>query len=130
MSMRPRRARYEETAARPLQQVAQVAWPLEGAETRANPGVASERWRQGHLAIVVGEINPIEPVLNPAPLTNAFTGDLLGLAPLRLRIQLAAPSARSPKQGSGHHFFILRRKAEASGLVHKLAPTRPVMTRL
>ncbi|MBV8392140.1 MAG: GTP cyclohydrolase II, partial [Alphaproteobacteria bacterium] len=66
---------YEQTAARNLQQVAQAHVPLEGAE---NARILAWRPSDGgkeHLAIVVGEIDPTEPVLIRLH-SECFTGDL------------------------------------------------------
>ena len=68
---------YEDTASRNLQQVAQAHVPLEGAE---NARILAWRPSDGgkeHLAIVVGEIDPTEPVLIRLH-SECFTGDLLG----------------------------------------------------
>ena len=67
---------YEDTASRNLQQVAQAHVPLEGAE---NARILAWRPSDGgkeHLAIVVGEIDPTEPVLIRLH-SECFTGDLL-----------------------------------------------------
>jgi GTP cyclohydrolase II len=91
-------ASYEETASRTLQQVAQAHVPLEGAE---NARILAWRPSDGgkeHLAIVVGEIDPTEPVLIRLH-SECFTGDLLGLAALRLRRAVAQRHRRDRQAG-------------------------------
>src|SRR6266436_1574581 len=83
---------YEDTASRNLQQVAQAHVPLEGAE---NARILAWRPSDGgkeHLAIVVGEIDPTEPVLIRLH-SECFTGDLLGSLGFDADERIYAPAA-------------------------------------
>ena len=87
---------YEETASRNLQQVAQAHVPLEGAE---NARILAWRPSDGgkeHLAIVVGEIDPTEPVLIRLH-SECFTGDLLGSLRCDCGVQLRGAIAELAK---------------------------------
>ena len=112
-------ASYEETAARTLQQVAQAHVPLEGAE---NARILAWRPSDGgneHLAIVVGEIDPTEPVLIRLH-SECFTGDLLGSPALRLRRPAARRDrSRSPSWARGVLLY-LAQEGRGIGLVNKL----------
>ena len=93
-------AAYEETASRNLQQVAQAHVPLEGAE---NARILAWRPSDGgkeHLAIVVGEIDPTEPVLIRLH-SECFTGDLLGSLRCDCGVQLRGAIAQIAQHGSG-----------------------------
>jgi GTP cyclohydrolase II len=92
-------ASYEEIAARNLQQVAQANVPLEGAE---NARILAWRPSDGgkeHLAIVVGEIDPTEPVLIRLH-SECFTGDLLGSLRCDCGVQLRGAMTRSTPTSS------------------------------
>jgi hypothetical protein len=68
---------YMTTAANSLKQVSDARVPLENAE---NARVVAFRPRDGgieHLAIIIGEIDPTEPVLVRLH-SECFTGDLIG----------------------------------------------------
>jgi GTP cyclohydrolase II len=109
---------YEESAARNLQQVAQARVPLEGAE---NARILAWRPSDGgkeHLAIVVGEIDPIEPVLIRLH-SECFTGDLLGSLRCDCGIQLRSAITEIAKQGSGILLY-LAQEGRGIGLVNKL----------
>jgi GTP cyclohydrolase II len=109
---------YEETAARNLQQVAQAHVPLEGAE---NARILAWRPSDGgkeHLAIVVGEIDPTEPVLIRLH-SECFTGDLLGSLRCDCGVQLRGAIAEIAKQGSGVLLY-LAQEGRGIGLVNKL----------
>lgn len=109
---------YEENAARNLQQVAQARVPLEGAE---NARILAWRPSDGgkeHLAIVVGEIDPIEPVLIRLH-SECFTGDLLGSLRCDCGVQLRSAIAEIAKQGSGVLLY-LAQEGRGIGLVNKL----------
>ena len=117
MSMPPT-CSYEETAARNLQQVAQARVPLEGAE---NARILAWRPSDGgkeHLAIVVGEIDPTEPVLIRLH-SECFTGDLLGSLRCDCGVQLRGAIAEIAKQGSGVLLY-LAQEGRGIGLVNKL----------
>jgi GTP cyclohydrolase II len=109
---------YEETAARNLQQVAQAHVPLEGAE---NARILAWRPSDGgkeHLAIVVGEIDPTEPVLIRLH-SECFTGDLLGSLRCDCGVQLRGAIAEIARQGSGVLLY-LAQEGRGIGLVNKL----------
>jgi GTP cyclohydrolase II len=109
---------YEEVAARNLQQVAQAHVPLEGAE---NARILAWRPSDGgkeHLAIVVGEIDPTEPVLIRLH-SECFTGDLLGSLRCDCGVQLRGAIDQIAKQGSGVLLY-LAQEGRGIGLVNKL----------
>ena len=109
---------YEDTASRNLQQVAQAHVPLEGAE---NARILAWRPSDGgkeHLAIVVGEIDPTEPVLIRLH-SECFTGDLLGSLRCDCGVQLRGAIAELAKQGSGVLLY-LAQEGRGIGLVNKL----------
>jgi GTP cyclohydrolase II len=109
---------YEETASRNLQQVAQAHVPLEGAE---NARILAWRPSDGgkeHLAIVVGEIDPTEPVLIRLH-SECFTGDLLGSLRCDCGVQLRGAIAQLNKAGSGVLLY-LAQEGRGIGLVNKL----------
>jgi len=109
---------YEETASKNLQQVAQAHVPLEGAE---NARILAWRPSDGgkeHLAIVVGEIDPTEPVLIRLH-SECFTGDLLGSLRCDCGLQLRGAIVELAKQGSGVLLY-LAQEGRGIGLVNKL----------
>ncbi|GEP61986.1 GTP cyclohydrolase II [Reyranella soli] len=109
---------YEEISARNLQQVAQAHVPLEGAE---NARILAWRPSDGgkeHLAIVVGEIDPTEPVLIRLH-SECFTGDLLGSLRCDCGVQLRGAIAEIAKRGSGVLLY-LAQEGRGIGLVNKL----------
>jgi len=111
-------ASYEDTAARTLQQVAQARVPLEGAE---NARILAWRPSDGgkeHLAIVVGEIDPTEPVLIRLH-SECFTGDLLGSLRCDCGLQLRGAIEQIAKLGSGVLLY-LAQEGRGIGLVNKL----------
>jgi GTP cyclohydrolase II len=109
---------YEDNAARNLQQVAQASVPLEGAE---NARILAWRPSDGgkeHLAIVVGEIDPTQPVLIRLH-SECFTGDLLGSLRCDCGVQLRGAIAEIARQGSGVLLY-LAQEGRGIGLVNKL----------
>src|SRR6201991_1651110 len=109
---------YEEISARNLQQVAQAQVPLEGAE---NARILAWRPSDGgkeHLAIVVGEIDPTEPVLIRL-YSECLTGDLLGSLRCDCGVQLRGAIEQLNKQGSGVLLY-LAQEGRGIGLVNKL----------
>jgi len=109
---------YEETASKNLQQVAQAHVPLEGAE---NARILAWRPSDGgkeHLAIVVGEIDPTEPVLIRLH-SECFTGDLLGSLRCDCGLQLRGAITELAKLGSGVLLY-LAQEGRGIGLVNKL----------
>jgi len=109
---------YEENSSRNLHQVAQANVPLEGAE---NARILAWRPSDGgkeHLAIVVGEIDPTEPVLIRLH-SECFTGDLLGSLRCDCGVQLRGAIAELAKHGSGVLLY-LAQEGRGIGLVNKL----------
>jgi GTP cyclohydrolase II len=109
---------YEQNSSRNLHQVAQANVPLEGAE---NARILAWRPSDGgkeHLAIVVGEIDPTEPVLIRLH-SECFTGDLLGSLRCDCGVQLRGAIAELAKQGSGVLLY-LAQEGRGIGLVNKL----------
>src|SRR5215204_5695950 len=109
---------YEENSSRNLQQVAQAHVPLEGAE---NARILAWRPSDGgkeHLAIVVGEIDPTEPVLIRLH-SECFTGDLLGSLRCDCGVQLRGAITEIAKRGSGVLLY-LAQEGRGIGLVNKL----------
>src|SRR5947207_15238274 len=107
---------YEDTAARNLQQVAQAHVPLEGAE---NARILAWRPSDGgkeHLAIVVGEIDPTEPVLIRLH-SECFTGDILGSLRCDCGVQLRGAITEIAKLGSGVMLY-LAQEGRGLGLVN------------
>jgi len=109
---------YEETASRNLQQVAQAHVPLEGAEKARILAWRPSDGGKEHLAIVVGEIDPTEPVLIRLH-SECFTGDLLGSLRCDCGLQLRGAITEIAKQGSGVLLY-LAQEGRGIGLVNKL----------
>jgi GTP cyclohydrolase II len=98
--------------------VAQAHVPLEGAE---NARILAWRPSDGgkeHLAIVVGEIDPTEPVLIRLH-SECFTGDLLGSLRCDCGLQLRGAIEQIAKLGSGVLLY-LAQEGRGIGLVNKL----------
>jgi len=109
---------YEGNAAENLQQVAQASVPLEGAE---NARILAWRPSDGgkeHLAIVVGEIDPTQPVLIRLH-SECFTGDLLGTLRCDCGPQLRGAIARMAAEGGGVLLY-LAQEGRGIGLMNKL----------
>ncbi len=109
---------YEEISARNLQQVAQAHVPLEGAENARILAWRPSDGGKGHLAIVVGDIDPTEPVLIRLH-SECFTGDLLGSLRCDCGVQLRGAIAEIAKRGSGVLLY-LAQEGRGIGLVNKL----------
>ena len=103
---------------RTLQQVAQAHVPLEGAENARIVAFRPSDGGKEHLAIVVGEIDPTEPVLIRLH-SECFTGDLLGSLRCDCGEQLRGAIAEIAKQGSGVLLY-LAQEGRGIGLVNKL----------
>ena len=109
---------YEDTASRNLQQVAQAHVPLEGAETARILAWRPSDGGKEHLAIVVGEIDPTEPVLIRLH-SECFTGDLLGSLRCDCGVQLRGAIAEIARRGCGVLLY-LAQEGRGIGLVNKL----------
>src|ERR1044072_1856031 len=105
--------------------------PTTSAPTRRRRRAPCSRWRRGTcrsrarsdggkdlLAIVVGEIDPTEPVLIRLH-SECFTGDLLGSLRCDCGVQLRGAIAEIAKQGSGVMLY-LAQEGRGIGLVNKL----------
>jgi GTP cyclohydrolase II len=109
---------YMENAADSLTLVSQARVPLENAE---NAKVVAFRPRDGgieHLAIMVGDVDPSEPVLVRLH-SECFTGDLVGSLRCDCGNQLRGAIAEMSKSGSGILLY-LAQEGRGIGLVNKL----------
>lgn len=109
---------YQENAARSLRQVSQASVPLEGAE---NARIVAFRPSDGgieHLAIVIGDPDPDQPVLTRLH-SECFTGDLLGSLRCDCGDQLRGAIAEIAQTGSGVLLY-LAQEGRGIGLVNKL----------
>jgi GTP cyclohydrolase II len=111
-------AAYQEGAARTLRQVSQARVPLENAE---NARIVAFRPSDGgieHLAIVIGDPDPDQPVLARLH-SECFTGDLLGSLRCDCGDQLRGAIAEIAQAGSGVLLY-LAQEGRGIGLVNKL----------
>lgn len=109
---------YEHTSARTLTRVSEAAVPLEDAE---NARVIAFRPQDGgleHLAIVIGEPDPTQPVLTRLH-SECFTGDLLGSLRCDCGDQLRGAIQEIAKHGGGVLLY-LAQEGRGIGLVNKL----------
>ena len=109
---------YEKTAARTLRRVSEAQVPLADAERSL---VIAFRPRDGgleHLAIVIGEPNPAEPVLARIH-SECFTGDLLGSLRCDCGDQLRGAIREIASGGAGILLY-LAQEGRGIGLVNKL----------
>lgn len=109
---------YEETAARTLALVGDARVPLEGAE---NARILAFRPADGgteHLAILIGEPDPGQPVLARLH-SECFTGDLLGSLRCDCGDQLRGAIEAIGKAGAGVLLY-LAQEGRGIGLVNKL----------
>ena len=109
---------YMTIAAHSLTQVGEARVPLENAE---NTRVVAFRPRDGgieHLAIIVGDINPAEPVLVRLH-SECFTGDLVGSLRCDCGSQLRGAIGEMTLAGSGILLY-LAQEGRGIGLVNKL----------
>ncbi|MEK9754554.1 MAG: GTP cyclohydrolase II [Rhodospirillaceae bacterium] len=109
---------YDKTAARSLRQVSEAGVPLADAE---NTRVIAFRPRDGgleHLAIVVGEPKPGEPVLARIH-SECFTGDLLGSLRCDCGDQLRGAIQEIGRAGAGVLLY-LAQEGRGIGLINKL----------
>jgi len=111
-------ASYEERSARELRPVAEARVPLDAAE---NARILAWRPSDGgkeHLAIVIGDIDPTEPVLVRLH-SECFTGDLLGSLRCDCGEQLRGSIVEIARAGAGILLY-LAQEGRGIGLVNKL----------
>jgi len=109
---------YRDAEARTLQRVGAAAVPLTEAE---NTNVIAFRPHDGgreHLAIVIGDPDPAEPVLVRLH-SECFTGDLLGSLRCDCGDQLRGAIAEINKAGGGVLLYMAQ-EGRGIGLVNKL----------
>ena len=109
---------YEKTAARTLRRVSEASVPLADAESSR---VIAFRPRDGgleHLAIVIGDPQPNEPILARIH-SECFTGDLLGSLRCDCGDQLRGAIREIAKAGFGVLLY-LAQEGRGIGLVNKL----------
>ena len=109
---------YMTIAAHSLTQVSEARVPLENAE---NARVLAFRPRDGgieHLAIIVGDLNPAEPVLVRLH-SECFTGDLVGSLRCDCGNQLRGAIGEMAAAGSGILLYMAQ-EGRGIGLVNKL----------
>jgi GTP cyclohydrolase II len=109
---------YMTIAAHSLTQVSEARVPLENAE---NARVLAFRPRDGgieHLAIIVGDLNPAEPVLVRLH-SECFTGDLVGSLRCDCGNQLRGAIGEMATAGSGILLYMAQ-EGRGIGLVNKL----------
>lgn len=109
---------YMTIAAHSLTQVSEARVPLENAE---NARVLAFRPRDGgieHLAIIVGDLHPAEPVLVRLH-SECFTGDLVGSLRCDCGNQLRGAIGEMATAGSGILLY-LAQEGRGIGLVNKL----------
>jgi len=109
---------YDAVAARTLKPVSDARVPLEDAEQ--SRVVAFRPWDGGleHLAIVIGDPAPTQPLLTRIH-SECFTGDLLGSLRCDCGDQLRGAIAEISKSGAGVLLY-LAQEGRGIGLVNKL----------
>ncbi len=109
---------YQQAAARTLRVVSEARVPLQDAE---NTRIVAFRPADGgieHLAIVIGEPDPDQPVLTRLH-SECFTGDLLGSLRCDCGDQLRGAIGEIARAGSGVLLY-LAQEGRGIGLVNKL----------
>ncbi len=109
---------YQAVAAHSLRRVGEARVPLDGAE---NARIVAFRPTDGgveHLAIVIGDPAPDQPVLARLH-SECFTGDLLGSLRCDCGDQLRGAIAEIARQGSGLLLYMAQ-EGRGIGLVNKL----------
>ncbi len=113
---------YETHAARSLRPVVEARVPLAAAEPTRIVAFRPGDGGIEHLAIIVGEPPPMEPVLTRLH-SECFTGDLLGSLRCDCGEQLRGAMAEIARQGSGVLLY-LAQEGRGIGLVNKLRAYR------
>jgi GTP cyclohydrolase II len=113
---------HETHAARSLRPVAEARVPLAAAESARIVAFRPGDGGIEHLAIVIGEPAPMEPVLTRLH-SECFTGDLLGSLRCDCGEQLQGAMAEIARQGSGVLLY-LAQEGRGIGLVNKLRAYR------
>lgn len=111
-------AHYQAAAARSLRRVGEARLPLAAAESARIVAFRPSDGGIEHLAIVVGEPNPSQPVLTRLH-SECFTGDLLGSLRCDCGEQLRGALAEIARRGSGVLLY-LAQEGRGIGLVNKL----------
>lgn len=109
---------YEHTASRTLRRVSEARVPLAGAEQTRIIAFRPLDGGLEHLAIIIGDPDPAEPVLTRLH-SECFTGDLLGSLRCDCGDQLRAAIAEISRNGSGMLLY-LAQEGRGIGLVNKL----------
>ncbi|CAA7614900.1 GTP cyclohydrolase-2 [Candidatus Terasakiella magnetica] len=109
---------YQTNAARSLRQVSEARVPLENAEAARIVAFRPSDGGIEHLAIIIGEPDPDQPVLARLH-SECFTGDLLGSLRCDCGDQLRGAIAEIAAQGSGVLLY-LAQEGRGIGLVNKL----------
>ncbi|MBK1663243.1 GTP cyclohydrolase II [Rhodospirillum rubrum] len=110
--------RYQTAAARSLRKVSEARVPLAGAEHTRILAFRPSDGGTEHLAIIVGEPDPLQPVLTRLH-SECFTGDLLGSLRCDCGDQLRGALDAIATQGSGVLLY-LAQEGRGIGLVNKL----------
>ena len=109
---------YQHNAARTLRMVSEAKVPLQDAESARVIAFRPADGGVEHLAIVIGEPDPIQPVLTRLH-SECFTGDLLGSLRCDCGDQLRGAIAEISRVGSGVLLY-LAQEGRGIGLVNKL----------
>jgi GTP cyclohydrolase II len=109
---------YRQTAAQALRPVAEAAVPLAGAENARIIAFRPGDGGNGQMAIVIGILDPTQPVLVRLH-SECFTGDLLGSLRCDCGDQLRGAIAEIARAGSGVLLY-LAQEGRGIGLVNKL----------
>jgi len=109
---------YQEIAARALRPVSEARVPLADAENARIIAFRSSDGGLEHLAILIGDPDPTQPVLVRLH-SECFTGDLLGSLRCDCGDQLRGAIAEIARAGSGVLLY-LAQEGRGIGLVNKL----------